>query len=227
MKMMMRKAAEGVSHGRPRLYLSSHQLGDDAELLRWPAGEAVAARHGRCGIVMNALDGFVDTRLRDFDDHVGAMECLGYGCEELDLRRYFHAGDEAGLARRLAQLDLLWITGGNAFVLARAMDQSRFAAALAPALAAGTLTYAGYSAAACVAGPDLHGIDLMDEPEVVPEGYDPSSRPLGLGLVDYRIVPHWRSDHRESELAKVAAAWMEREGLAHRCISDGEVVVVP
>lgn len=215
-----------MAHGRPRLYLSSFQVGGDGELLRWPAGDPGAGRRGRCGIVYNALDSSEGARERHGAAQVDAMSALGYDCEELDLRECFGAGGEVRLAARLRELDLLWITGGNAYVLARAMDLSGFGAALAGPLRAGTLTYAGYSAAACVAGPDLRGIDLMDEPDALPDGYDPASRPLGLGLVDYRIVPHWRSDHHEAELAGVAAAWLEREGLAHRCISDGDVVVV-
>jgi peptidase E len=86
--------------------------------------------------------------------------------------------------------------------------------------------YGGYSAGSCVAGPDLQGIDLMDDPAVLPEGYPPAAEPECLRLVPYRIVPHWRSDHPETEAAERAAAYLAGKGLPHRCLRDGEAVSV-
>ncbi|HEY1734469.1 MAG TPA: Type 1 glutamine amidotransferase-like domain-containing protein, partial [Acidimicrobiales bacterium] len=144
--------------------------------------------------------------------------------EELDLRDYFGGPDD--LADRLGRLDLLWVVGGNTFVLARAMGAAGFPAALHRRAGTGDgFVYAGYSAGACVAGPDLRGLELIDEPDLVVAGYPDGIEAAGLGLVDFRIVPHWRSDHPESEAAGRAAAYLEEIGLAHRCLTDGDVVV--
>ncbi|GAB2685033.1 hypothetical protein GCM10027271_54410 [Saccharopolyspora gloriosae] len=126
----------------------------------------------------------------------------------------------------MAGLDLVWVVGGNAFVLARAMTQAGFRDALAAQFPRREFTYGGYSAGACVAGPDLRGIDLMDDPAVLPDGYSSTAAPECLGLVPYRIVPHWRSGHPESDSAENAAAHLAEHGSAHRCLRDGEAVNV-
>lgn len=199
------------------MYLSSYRLGRHADLLRSASG------NGRAAIVFNALDVHGDTRLRNWDREASDLSTLGYDSEELDLRQY--VGDSAGLARRLAAIDLVWVPGGNAFTLARAMTASGFGGAIGPAMDRGMI-YAGYSAGACVAGPDLRGIHLMDDPDHIPEGYDAGMPAETLGLVPFRIVPHWRSDHPETGRAEEAVRWLERHALDYRAIRDGEVVIV-
>ncbi|WP_405638043.1 peptidase E [Streptomyces sp. NBC_00056] len=179
---------------------------------------------GRAGIVLNALDEYVGSRARDFARESRALQTFGCTCEELDLRDYFNAPE--GLPERLDGLDLVWALGGNAFVLARAMTQSRFRDALQEQLHRPEFTYGGYSAGACVAGPDLQGIDLIDDPTVLPEGYPSTIAPNCLCLVPYRIVPHWRSEHRDAEGAERAAAHLAECGLSHHCLRDGEAVNV-
>jgi dipeptidase E len=152
------------------------------------------------------------------------MSTLGFECEELDLRSYFH--DLEGLSDRLRHLDFLWVVGGNSFVLARAMTLSRFGEALRGPLSEGRLVYGGYSAGSCVAAPDLEGIHLMDDPAVVPEGYPAEPAPRTLQLVPWRIVPHWRSDHPESADAEKAADYLRQSGLDFRTLRDGEALIV-
>jgi dipeptidase E len=147
----------------------------------------------------------------------------GYASEELDLRRYF--GDPTGLAQRLKALDLVWVVGGNAFALARAMTATGFGSVLDSAMDRG-LIYGGYSAGACVAGPDLRGIHLMDDPSDIPEGYDAAMAADTLGLIPFRIVPHWKSDHPETARADEAVRWLEQHALDYRAIRDGDAVVV-
>ena len=100
-----------------KLYLSSYRLGSDrdalADLVETPR---------QAGIIFNALDGFADRR-RIFARESEDLRSLGFECEELDLRSYFN--DIEGLSDRLSRLRFLWVTGGNSFVLARAMTQSR------------------------------------------------------------------------------------------------------
>jgi dipeptidase E len=201
-----------------KLYLSSYRLGDDPAALRRLVGAG-----SRAGVVMNACDGFDEPRMvwpRERAD----LEALGFDVVEIDLRD--HVGDEAGLRDRLADLDLLWVTGGNTFVLTRAMDASSFAAAARPLVDDGSLVYAGYSAGVCAITPDLVGIHLMDEPDVVPDGYPETAEPLALGWVPWRIVPHWRSEHDESPAADLAVEHLLELGLPFRTLRDGRVIVV-
>ncbi len=201
-----------------RLLLSSWFLTPDSR----PSALGGALATGRAGIVLNALDGYGDSRDRDYARENRTLENFGYSCEELDLRDYFAAPDE--LPERLAGLDLVWVLGGNAFVLARAMTQAGFRDALQKQLDRPEFLYGGYSAGACVAGPDLQGIELIDDPAVLPEGYSPDTAAECLGLVPFRIVPHWRSEHPETEGAERAAAHLAERGLPHRCLRDGETL---
>jgi dipeptidase E len=198
-----------------RLYLSSYRLGSDPSALRRADGV------GRAAIVLNALDGFGQSRSRDLPRERADVGGLGYACEELDLREHFD--DPAGLVSCVAGLDLLWVVGGNSFVLARAMTRARLRRALDQRVTAPGFMYAGYSAGACVAGPDLRGIDLVDDPAVVPPGYPADGRAQTLGLVPFRIVPHHDSDHSESPRI---AAQLHAAGLEHRLVHDGQALLV-
>jgi dipeptidase E len=203
-----------------RLLLSSWFLAPDSRPSALPGTLAT----GRAGIVLNALDEYGRSRARDYTRESCTLETFGYTCEELDLRDYFTAPEE--LPERLDGLDLVWALGGNAFVLARAMTQAGFRDALQEQLHRPEFTYGGYSAGACVTGPDLQGIDLIDDPSVLPEGYPSTTAPECLCLVPYRIVPHWRSEHRDAEGAERAAAHLAERRLSHRCLRDGEAVNV-
>lgn len=199
------------------MYLSSYRLGNNVECLRRQE------ENGRAGIILNALDVYGDTRARDWDREAGDLERLGYSSEEVDLREHFR--DPDGLGQRLQALDLVWVVGGNAFVLTRAMASAGLKMALEPAMRRG-LIYGGYSAGACVAGPDLRGIDLMDDPDDLPEGYDGTVPPITLGLVPFRVVPHWGYDHPEAANAQRAVDYLERLSLPYKALRDGEAVVI-
>lgn len=202
-----------------RLYLSSYRLGRNADVMRWP-GPGV----GRAAVVLNALDGYGATRRITLRREVSDLRSLGYRARELDLRTFFDAPDLLGAA--LAEIDLLWVVGGNSFVLARAAAAAGLASALDDrGRQKQGFWYAGYSAGACLAGPDLVGIELMDDDSVIPEGYPPIP-PTTLRLIDERIVAHWRSDHRESAAAEQAAEFLTQRGLAHRTLRDGEEYIV-
>ena len=201
-----------------KLYLSSYRIGGDRGVLRDLTGSG-----RRAGIVMNACDPF-DDRLAAWPREEDDLRSLGFDVVEIDLRR--HVGTPATLAAALAELDLLWVVGGNTFALARAMDASGFSAAAAGPLASGRLTYAGYSAGVCVTTPGFEGIHLMDDPDVVPAGYPPDARPVALGWVPWRIVPHWDSDHPESAAADDAVQHLLHAQLPFRTLRDGRAIVV-
>lgn len=201
-----------------RLYLSSYRVGNDPTCLRSLAGGGA-----RAGICMNACDVFEDRRMvwpRELAD----LRELGFDATEVDLRDHF--GDPAGLRERLASLDLLWVVGGNTFTLARAMHASGFATVGTELVTAGRLTYAGYSAGACVVAPDLEGIHLMDDPDAVPPGYPPDAPADALGWLRWRIVPHWSSDHPETDAADRAVRHLLETEVPFRTLQDGHAVVV-
>lgn len=205
-----------------RLYLSSYRIGDRAGSLL-----ALLGNGRRAAIIENALDG-ISQSARDLyrtEVYDPAMELasLGIAGTPLDLRDYFGRPD--ALANALSAYDLVWVMGGNSFVLRRAMKQSGFDDVITAMLEEDAIVYGGFSAGAVVAAPSLEGIHLMDDPDEVPPGYDPEPVWDGLGLIDHAIVPHYRSPHTESAAADRAVRHLMGRGLRYRALRDGEVIV--
>lgn len=189
-----------------RTYLSSYRFGRRASALTYAGGRAL--------IVMNALDEY-ERRMLSWDREVNDLAQLGYRSEELDLRDYWRS--PAGpLHRRLDNVDLIWVVGGNAFVLARAATEAGLAAALTES---SNLTYAGYSAGACLTSIDLRGIDRMDDQNSCPPAYSMDMPAHTLRLTSTRVVPH-----AGSEEADVAAAHLRMRKLEFFELADGEDV---
>lgn len=205
-----------------RLYLSSDRIGERA-------GSLLALLGGgtRAAIIENALDSVPaaarETHRRDAYDPADELAALGIHGTRLDLRHYF--GDAEGLRARLSGFDLVWVTGGNAFVLRRAMKQSGFDDVIVDMLDNDEIVYGGFSAGAVVAAPCLEGMHLMDDPDEVPPGYAPEVIWDGLGLIDHAIVPHYRSPHPESAAADRAVRHLCSRGLRYRALRDGEAIV--
>lgn len=201
-----------------RLYLSSYRIGARPEVLRDMVG-----RGTRAAVIANACDVFESSRLglaREVDDLSG----LGFSVIELDLRDFF--GQPERLRSSLAALDLLWVTGGNAFVLGRAMHACGFDMASADLVRNGELVYGGYSAGVWAIAATFEGIHLMDDPTVLPEGYPADAVATPLGWVPWTVVPHWCSDHPEAPAAEAAVDHLLTAGLPVRALRDGHAIVV-
>lgn len=212
-----------------RLYLSSHRIGDRAgSLLTLLAGgsQSTGATH-RAAIIENGLD-MLSPAAREIHrtetyDPVMELASLGIAGTPLDLRNYF--GRAAALAEALAAYDLVWVTGGNAFVLRRAMKQSGFDDVITQMLDDDAIAYGGFSAGAMVASPCLDGLHLMHDAELTPSGYEAEAVWDGLGLIDHAVVPHYRSRHRDSAAAERTVRHLMGRGLRYRALRDGEVIV--
>lgn len=206
-----------------RLYLSSFRLGDRFdELVRaLPAGAGVA-------VISNAVDFIpIEDRLAyatAIFDPIREFRGRGFGALDLDLRDYFDAPD--ALREALAGVALVWVNGGNVFLLRQAMRRSGFDSLVAARIGAGDLIYGGWSAGAVVAGPSLNGMELMDDPATSAEGYSPDTIWEGLGLVDFTVVPHFGSDHPEAAAAAEVVAWLTSVGRPFRALADGDVIIL-
>lgn len=202
------------------LYLSSYRLGED------PSRLSVLAGAGRKAVVIaNALDDTSDVARKTAGTarELTELERLGFDARELDLRAFF--GRPAALREALAPVSLLWVVGGNAFLLRRAMKQSGLDQYLLRRRGDDSLVYGGYSAGAVVVTPTLNGIDLVDPPDTVADGYNPEIVWDGLGLVPYCLAPHYRSIHPESPLMETVVDYFITEKLAFRTLRDGEVII--
>jgi dipeptidase E len=202
-----------------RLYLSSFDLGDRPEELVALAGSA-----RRAAIIVNALDHRPEGRAVWLKEQTDKLAGLGFSVVELDLRSYFGAPDR--LKRFLSDIGLVWINGGNAFILRRAMKQSGFDELIKSAVARDEIVYAGFSAAAVIAFDSLKGLELTDDPEDVPSGYDANIVWEGLGFVRFALAVHFKSDHPESASVDREIAFYEAAGIPYRTLRDGEALII-
>jgi dipeptidase E len=210
-------AAEG---GIVRLYLSSFGLGNRPEALK-----ALLRGKTRVAVVLNAKDASSpENRWGSLQRELDALAGLGLQPGELDLRDFFHRPHE--LRAALSEFDLIWVRGGNTFVLRRALSCSGADTILPELLREDALVYGGFSAAVAVLAPSLRGLEIVDGPDVVPEGYEAEPIWEGLGLLPYAVAPHYRSDHPESEAVERLVQHFIDRHLLFRAIRDGQAIVI-
>lgn len=203
-----------------KLYLSSYFLGNHPEELAKLVGP-----NKKVGIIMNAGDNFGnEKRPMYLANETEKMKQIGFSAEELDLRDYFD--DNESLKAKLESYGLIWVMGGNSFTLRQAMKISGFDNAIKDLVANEALVYGGFSAGSCVATQTLKGIELVDSPDQMPEGYNKEVTWEGLGLIDFSIAPHYRSDHPESDQIEKVVQYFMDNNMPYKALRDGEVLVV-
>ena len=203
-----------------KLYLSSFRLGDDIAELRSMVGDDI-----KFALVPNALDGIEDAAARQsvIDRGVSDLVSEGFHVTTFDLRDYFESPEF--LANALKGFNRLFITGGNVFVLRRAMSYSGLDEYIQQRKTDSNFIYASYSAGSCICGPTLKGIDLVDDPDLVPERYRPEVDYSGLSLIPHSFIPHFNSNHHESEAINQVVEYCRGEGIPFQAFRDGEVLI--
>lgn len=174
---------------------------------------------------MNAADIYEPAKRPSYlENEIASLAKIGLAAEELDLRNYF--SNHKALAAKLQQFGGVWVMGGNSFILRRAMRQSGFDQ-IAPALVSNDkLVYGGFSAGAVVAAKTLAGIELVDDPEQLPQGYESKVIWEGLGFYDRSIAPHYKSDHFESAAIDKVVEYFKENNMPYTALRDGEVILV-
>ncbi|WP_321963527.1 Type 1 glutamine amidotransferase-like domain-containing protein [Paraburkholderia sp. J7] len=202
-----------------RIYLSSFDVGARPEqLVRLVGGEMRAA------VIVNALDHREAARAQWLESQSTKLRALGLAVQELDLRQFFGATDR--LREALQQVDVVWVNGGNAFILRRAMKQSGFDVAIADLLERDRIVYAGFSAAAVIASSTLRALVRVSDPAEIPPGYDSAVVWDGLRLLPFSFVVHFESDHPESAAVGEEVEFYERHCMPYRTLRDGEAFVM-
>lgn len=194
-----------------RLYLSSFRLGPHQQRLLQLLGDG-----RRTALVMNALDGVPQSdRAAGLRRDVAELEAAGLVVTLVDLH-------EPGAVEALAGFDLIWVRGGNTFVLRRVLADSGADRALVDLLRRDAVVYGGYSAGPCVLGPDLDELRHVDDITAVAEPIT-----AGLGLLDRPFVPHVDSPgHPETVTCSEIAAHYRERGQSHWALSDGQVLII-
>jgi dipeptidase E len=203
-----------------RLYLSSFRVGAAGERL----GDLTRGGR-RAAVIANAIDHApAEVREAGVQRELNDLEALGFEPHEIDLRDV-PRGDH--LMDLLSGFDLVWLRGGNVFLLRSALALSGADLTLTALLDEDALVYGGYSAGPCVLGPSLRALERCDDPAVVTDTYGTEVVWDGLGLIDFAFVPHVDSpEHPETDALGEVAEEYRRVGVPHRTLRDGEVIVV-
>jgi dipeptidase E len=205
-----------------RLFLSSQDLGKYADVAAEMAGT-----NKKAALIRNAGDEKrAEERNANTPEKVRMFEAAGFKVEEFDLRNYFGKPDK--LAKDLSDYGSVWCSGGNTFILRRAMKASGFDELVTRLLLEDKIMYGGWSAGACLCAPSLDGIQYGDRPspEAVPDNY-PIKDTIweGLDLIPFMIVPHCDQEWFK-EQAEESIKHLKKAGVEYEPLNDGQVVIV-
>ena len=139
---------------------------------------------------------------------------MGFRYSELDIANT----PTEQLAESLDNIDLVYVAGGYTYYLLEQIRNTWFDAVLTKFMQRGGL-YAGASAGALIAGPDIEQCSSLDDPE-----YGPSlTSTKGLGLVNIVPMPHYDMSERNSAIDAIIAKYKDMHTVVP--ITDDEAIV--
>ena len=205
-----------------KFYLSSYKFGNEVDKLKG----LVPIGNKKVVYISNALDFSDDLTRRKKSEQadIEQLKELSLEVELVDLRDYFNQQNE--LEKKIAEFGVIWVRGGNLFVLRQAMKISGFDTILKNLVKKEGILYGGYSAGICVLAPTLRGMDLIDDLSVKPYGDQSEIIWDGLGILNYSIIPHYKSDHPETKKANKCVEYMIENKILFKALRDGEVIVI-
>ena len=205
-------------------YLSSYKIGGEKEVQQL---KDLLPPNKRTAYISNALDFSDDPERRKQSEQadIDQLKSVGLEVEHFDLRNYFDQPEK--LESDLRQYGVIWIRGGNVFVLRQAMKLSGFDNVLKKlASEENGILYGGYSAGVCVLAPSLKGLELVDDITKRPYPQQDELIWEGLNLIDYAVVPHYKSNHPETELVDRVVEQYEKDGTPYKTLSDGQAIII-
>lgn len=206
-----------------KLYLSSYKLGSEVGYL-----ENFISEYGnKIGYIQNAVD-FVSPNLErrelQKNEDIKNLEDVGFIVSCIDLKSYFSKKDE--LREVLDNLNGIWIAGGNTFILRQAMKLSGLDDLIVSELShRKSFLYAGYSAGCCILSASLDHLQIVDDPNQFPYEGIKETIWKGLGIIDFAFLPHYDSDHPESEDINKEIEYCIKNKILFLAIRDGEVII--
>ena len=200
-------------------YLSSYKVGNKAdELKKW------INQHGnKICLIPNSRDIYPESerKANGIKEDVNELTDLGFDVTVISLKDYFDNKEE--LVNKLKEFSAFYVIGGNTFALRQAMYLSGFDEYLKSIENSSDYLYAGYSAGICVLAKDLHGLDVCDDPNINPYGIDTIWD--GLGYFDYIFLPHYKSNHKETELIDASVVYCKQHNIKYKTLKDGDVII--
>lgn len=204
------------------MYLSSYELGNETDKLK-----KMIPSNNKLGYIFNALDftgADPERKAKRVERNMSELNELGFDCFNLDLREYF--GKPGALQELVDTLGVIWVSGGNVFVLRQAFKLSGFDEILFSLNKKDNFLYGGYSAGVCVLSPTLDGYHIVDDATDTP--FEDLDEVLwdGLNILDYTFLPHFESDHPESESVGKVIEYCKEKELPYKTARDGDVIIV-
>lgn len=157
-----------------KLFLAS-QAGRTIDLFN---KEFFSLKNKKVAFIANAADIYDKKPWIYFDK----MRLKDYGAQivDIDLRKL----KGKNLYKKLSNIDVIFVSGGNTFYLLEIMKKSGFDKIIKKLLAKG-IVYVGSSAGSCVAAPDVTPIKLLDDFRVKPlKSY------IALNLTKFLALSH-------------------------------------
>ena len=139
------------------------------------------------------------------------------GCRIDDLE--VSTADPETMRHSLENDDLIYLSGGNTFFLLQELRRSGAADLIRQQVGQGK-PYIGESAGAVVTGPDTGFLDAMDSRSAAPD----LDSTTGLGLVDFRLLPHLDSEPFAEVTRKILDRYGDDEPMV--AISNTQAVAV-
>lgn len=205
-----------------KFYLSSYKFGNEVEKLKTML--PTASRIAHINNSRDWTDANPDIRAKHQKEEIEFLNQLGFNTEPLDLKDYFNKED--ALREKLSQLDGIWVSGGNTFVLRQAMRLSGFDIIFSELKLRKDFLYGGYSAGICILCDSLKYIQNVDNPNDFPYSDNKKIIMEGLNVFNYGLLPHYDSDHFESEeIGKELQICIDRKWL-FKALRDGDVIII-
>jgi dipeptidase E len=203
-------------------YLSSYKFGRELNRL-----QGMLPNGSRVGHINNSQDwtgAEPKVSNRNQEEEIEMLNKLGFAAESLDLKKYF--AKEVELSKKIDQLDGLWVSGGNTFVLRQAMKLSGFDNIFTTLKNRKGFLYGGYSAGICILCDSLKYIRNVDNPNDFP--YEGIKETVwdGLNIFSFGLLPHYNSDHYESAAIKKEVQSCIDNKWLFKALSDGEVIII-
>src|SRR5690606_37147375 len=142
------------------------------------------------------------------------LKKMGFQITELDLDKA--SSDE--MQQQLEGSDIVYVAGGNTCYLLKRVRETGFDKMLEEFVYNGGL-YAGASAGALIAGPDIGAVSTIDEPEKV-QGLKSTK---GFGWIDIVPIPHYDMKARTKSIDEITAKYKDHETTL---LTDDQAIVV-
>jgi dipeptidase E len=200
-----------------KLFLASYRFGAHADRFTRMTGTP-----GRIAVIANACDSWPDdARASAVTSELRSLRELGFEPEEVDLR-----AETKNVAAVLDSVGVVWVRGGNTFVLRSRLALSGAYDEIARRVRDGRLVYGGYSAGACVASTSLRGIEAADDPAEVRPTTGADVIWDGLGFVDVALIPHYGSILDDTNSGTSMVERYRRDGTPFITLDDDQVLIV-